>query len=73
MSELLNESMNRQLFARCRVHNDKKTRSFTSQCITLKISKEYNEKAEPLLCQQKSVWSKLWIFQWSCMDVRIGL
>ena len=30
-------------------------------------------KAETLLCQQRSVWSKLWFFQWSCMDVRVGL
>ena len=21
----------------------------------------------------KKVWSKLWFFQWSCMDVRVGL
>ena len=27
-------------------------------------------KAETLLCQQSSVWSKLWFFQCSCMDVR---
>ena len=30
-------------------------------------------KAETLLCQQKSVKSRLWFFQWSCMDVRVGL
>ena len=30
-------------------------------------------KSETLLCQQRSIWSKLWFFQWSCMDVRIGL
>ena len=30
-------------------------------------------KAETLLCHQKSVWSRLWFFQWSCMDVRFGL
>ena len=29
-------------------------------------------KAETLLCQQRSVWSRLWFLQWSCMDVRIG-
>ena len=22
---------------------------------------------------QRSIWSKLWLFQWSCMDVRVGL
>ena len=21
----------------------------------------------------KSIWSRLWFFQWSCMDVRVGL
>ena len=26
-----------------------------------------------MLCQQRSIWSKLWFFQWSCMDVRVGL
>ena len=30
-------------------------------------------KAETLLCQQRSIWSRLWFFQWSCMDVRAGL
>ena len=31
------------------------------------------KKAETLLCQQRSIWSILWFFQWSCMDVRVGL
>ena len=30
-------------------------------------------KAETLLCQQRSIWSSLWFFQWSCMVVRVGL
>ena len=30
-------------------------------------------KTETLLCQQRSVWSRLWFFQWSCMHVRVGL
>ena len=30
-------------------------------------------KRETLLCQQRSIWSRLWFFQWSCMDVRVGL
>ena len=30
-------------------------------------------KAEPLLGQEKSIYSKLWFFQYSCMDVRVGL
>ena len=30
-------------------------------------------KAETLLCQQRSVSPRLWFFQWSCMDVRVGL
>ena len=30
-------------------------------------------KKQTLLCQQMSMWSKLWFFQWSCMDVRVGL
>ena len=30
-------------------------------------------KKQTLLCQQRSIWSRLWFFQWSCMDVRVGL
>ena len=30
-------------------------------------------KSRDLLCQQRSIYSKLWLFQWSCMDVRVGL
>ena len=30
-------------------------------------------KAETLLCQKRSLQSRLWFFQWSCMDVRVGL
>ena len=31
------------------------------------------KSTETLLCQQRSIWSRLWFFQWSCMDVRVGL
>ena len=30
-------------------------------------------KVETLLCQQRSIYSKLWFYQWSCVDVRVGL
>ena len=30
-------------------------------------------KSRDILCQQKSISSKLWFFQLSCMDVRVGL
>ena len=30
-------------------------------------------KSRDITLQQRSVWSKLWFFQWSCMDVRVGL
>ena len=30
-------------------------------------------KTETLLCQQSSIYSRLWFCQWSCMDVRVGL
>ena len=30
-------------------------------------------KTETLLCQQSFIYSKLWFFQWSCMDVRVEL
>ena len=26
-----------------------------------------------LLCQQRFIYSRLWFFQWSCIDVRVGL
>ena len=29
-------------------------------------------KPETLLCQQRSIKTKLWFSQWSCMDVRVG-
>ena len=32
-----------------------------------------NLKAETLLCQQRSVWSRPWFFLWSCVGVRVGL
>ena len=38
-----------------------------------KVITNLNSKAEPLLCPQKSVQSRLWFFQWSCMDVRVGV
>ena len=28
---------------------------------------------ETSLCQQRSIWSRLWFFQWSCMGVRGGM
>ena len=30
-------------------------------------------KSRDILCQQRSVYSRLWFFPWSCMDVRVGL
>ena len=30
-------------------------------------------KSRDILCQQRSVYSRLWFFLWSCMDVRVGL
>ena len=29
-------------------------------------------KTDTLLCRLRSVYSKLWFFLWSCMDVRVG-
>ena len=39
--------------------------------ISRKIS--HNLFWSTLLCQQRSIYSRLWFFQWSCMDVRVGL
>ena len=30
-------------------------------------------KAQTLHCQQRSIRSRLWFYQWSCVDVRVGL
>ena len=30
-------------------------------------------KSRDITLQQRSIWSRLWFFQWSCMDVRVGL
>ena len=30
-------------------------------------------KSRDILCLLRSVESRLWFFQWSCMDVRVGL
>ena len=30
-------------------------------------------KSRDITLQQRSVWSRLWFLQWSCMDVRVGL
>ena len=32
-----------------------------------------SKRAETTLCQQRSIWSKLWFLLWSCTDVRVGL
>ena len=30
-------------------------------------------KSRDITLPKRSIWSKLWFFQWSCMDVRVGL
>ena len=30
-------------------------------------------KSRDITCQQRSVDSRLWFFQWSCVDVKVGL
>ena len=30
-------------------------------------------KSRDITLPTKSIWSRLWFFQWSCMDVRVGL
>ena len=30
-------------------------------------------KSRDITCQQRSIYARLWFFQWSCMDVRVGL
>ena len=29
-------------------------------------------KSRDITLLTRSIWSKLWFFQWSCMDVRVG-
>ena len=35
-------------------------------------SRDKKKKKQTLLCQQRFVYSRLWFFQWSCVDVRVG-
>ena len=42
-------------------------------CPPLRPTQIAYSKAETLLCQQRSIQSRLWFFLWSCMDVRVGL
>ena len=30
-------------------------------------------KSRDIICQQRFIWSRLWFFPWSCMNVRVGL
>ena len=30
-------------------------------------------KSRDITLSTRSIWSRLWFFQWSCMDVRVGL
>ena len=30
-------------------------------------------KSRDITLPKRSIWSRLWCFQWSCMDVRVGL
>ena len=30
-------------------------------------------KSREITLPTRSIWSSLWLFQWSCMDVRVGL
>ena len=30
-------------------------------------------KSRDITLPKQSIWSRLWFFQWSCMDVRVGL
>ena len=30
-------------------------------------------KSRDITLPTKSIWSRIWFFQWSCMDVRVGL
>ena len=42
--------------------------------IILEQKKNICYKLRTLLCQHYlAIWSRLWFFQWSCMDVRVGL
>ena len=50
-----------------------KLKMFTPWKKSYDWSRQHIKKAETLLCQQRSIWTRLWFFQRSCMDVRVGL
>ena len=39
----------------------------------LLLGRKVMTNLDSILCQQRSVQSRLWFFLWSCMDVRVGL
>ena len=50
--------------------NNEKTERELKETIPFTIT---TKRIKYLLCQQRSIYSRLWFFQWSCMDVRGGL
>ena len=50
------------------VHKD----YFWSILLNLPVHISLEELIE-MCCQQRSIWSRLWFFQWSHRDVRVGL
>ena len=47
--------------------NNEKTERELKETIPFTIT---TKRIKYLLCQQRSIYSRLWFFQWSCMDVR---
>ena len=45
----------------------------THCCVKAVYTRPQMKKQRQLLCQHRSVQSKLWFGQWSCMDARVGL
>ena len=50
-----------------------KSKWFVWEGLANSYEKKRRREAETLLCLQRLIWSRLWFFQWSCMDVRVGL
>ena len=71
------ETVTELIFLGSKITADGVCRQVIKRCLLLgrKVMMNLDSilKAETLLCQQRSISSRLWFFQWSCMDVRVGL
>ena len=69
------ETMADFIFQGSRITADGDCSHDIKRCLLLgrKVMTNLDSILKTRLCQQRFVLSRLWFFQWSCMDVRVGL